>query len=81
MLKLFRHAWASFCFPLLHQEEGFFKGYVSTLSVSFSCVHLKDEEEAETWMEHISLFFLPPCFLPPLAEGSCKPKVQVRDAL
>jgi hypothetical protein len=26
-----------------------------------------------------SLFFL--CFLPPLAEGSCKPKVQVQEAL
>jgi hypothetical protein len=43
---------------------------------------LKDEEEARIWMEHISsLFFLPPCFLPPLAEGTCKPKVQVQDAL
>jgi hypothetical protein len=43
---------------------------------------LKDGEEARIWMEHISsLFFLPHWFLPPLAEGSCKPKVQFHDAL
>jgi hypothetical protein len=27
------------------------------------------------------IIFLPPGFLPPLAEGSCKPKVQVQHAL
>jgi hypothetical protein len=27
------------------------------------------------------IIFLPPCFLSPLAEGACKPKVQVQDAL
>jgi hypothetical protein len=58
LLQLFHHTWASFCFPLLLQEGGFIKGYVSTLSVSFSCVHLEDEEAARIWMEHISLFFL-----------------------
>jgi hypothetical protein len=43
---------------------------------------LKDEEQARIWMEHISsLFFRPPCFVPPLAKGSCKPKVLVQDAL
>jgi hypothetical protein len=31
LLQLFRHTWASFCFPLLLQEVGFFKGYVSTV--------------------------------------------------
>jgi hypothetical protein len=40
---------------------------------------LKDEEEARIWMEHISLFFLLPCFLPPLGEGSCKPKLGLQD--
>jgi hypothetical protein len=49
--------------------------------VSFSCVHLKDVEETKIWMEHISLFFLPPYILHPLAKGSCKPKVQVQDDL
>jgi hypothetical protein len=60
LLQLVRQTWASFCFPLLLQEEGFFKGYVSTLSVLFflSCVHLEDEEAARIWVEHISLFFL-----------------------
>jgi hypothetical protein len=58
LLQLFRHTLASFFFPLLLWEERFFKGYVSTLSVSFSCVHLEDEEAARIWMEHISLFFL-----------------------
>jgi hypothetical protein len=53
LLQLFHHTWASFCFPLLLQEEGFSKGYVSTLSVSFSYIHLEDEEAAR-----ISLFFL-----------------------
>jgi hypothetical protein len=82
MLQLFLHAWAFFAFPFSSRRRYFFKGYVSTLSISFSCVHLKYVEEARIWMEHISsLFFLPPCFPPPLAEGSCKPKVQVQDAL
>jgi hypothetical protein len=60
LLQFLHHTWASFCFPLLLQEEGFFKGYVSTLSVLFflSCVHLEDEEAARIWMDHISLFFL-----------------------
>jgi hypothetical protein len=40
LLQLLRHTCASFCFTLLLQEEGFFKGYVSTLFVSLSCVHL-----------------------------------------
>jgi hypothetical protein len=58
LLQLFHHTEASFCFPLLLYEKGFFKGYVSTLSVSFSCVHLEDEEAVRIWMDHISLFFL-----------------------
>jgi hypothetical protein len=32
-------------------------------------------------MSNDHYFFLPPCILPPLAEGSCKLKVQVQDAL
>jgi hypothetical protein len=58
LLQLFHHTWANFCYPLLLQEERFFRGHVSTLSVSFSCVHLEDEEATRIWMEHISLFFL-----------------------
>jgi hypothetical protein len=34
-----------FAFPFSRRRD-FSKGYDSTLFVSFSCVHLKDEEEA-----------------------------------
>jgi hypothetical protein len=49
LLQLFHHTWASFCFPLLLQEEGFLRDMFPPflyLSLVLICKH---EEEAKIW--------------------------------